>query len=116
MRRFTAVSYTHLDQNTRSRDYYDVYILTKLQFGNIDLQALEQALAATSQKRGSYEVIADYENIMIAVKDSQVMKEQWQAYQRNFEYAADVDFQDACDTIIPVSYTHLTHHRPLRML
>ncbi|MDD3184182.1 MAG: nucleotidyl transferase AbiEii/AbiGii toxin family protein [Anaerostipes sp.] len=90
------------DQNTRPRDYYDVYILRKLQFNNINLQSLNQALAATSQKRGSYEVISNYKYIMETVKNSKVMQEQWQAYQKNFEYAKDVDFNDTCDVVVQV--------------
>ena len=37
------------DQNTRPRDYYDVYILTKLQYKNIEIKLLRAALTATSQ-------------------------------------------------------------------
>lgn len=90
------------DQNTRLRDYYDVYILRKLQFNNINLQSLQQALIATSQKRGSYEVISNYKNIMKTVKKSKVMLELWKAYQKNFEYAKDVDFIDACNMVVQI--------------
>ena len=30
------------DQNTRPRDYYDIYILTKLQLKNIDIEVLKR--------------------------------------------------------------------------
>lgn len=90
------------DQNTRPRDYYDVYILRKLQFHNINPQALKQAFIATSQKRGSYEVVLNYKRIMDTVKNSKVMQEQWQAYQKNFEYAKDVDFGDVGDVVVRI--------------
>ena len=32
------------DQNTRPRDYYDIYVLTKLQFDNVKLDSLKDAL------------------------------------------------------------------------
>lgn len=35
------------DQNTRPRDYYDIFILIKLQSGNIDLATLKGAMRAT---------------------------------------------------------------------
>ena len=50
------------DQNTRPRDYYDIYILAKLQYTHIEPKALREALHATAQKRGSVEVIKDYRN------------------------------------------------------
>ena len=37
------------DQNTRPRDYYDIFILTKLQSGNIDLTTLKGAMWATTE-------------------------------------------------------------------
>ena len=41
------------DQNTRPRDYYDIYILSKLQAENIDPETLAYALHATVKKRGT---------------------------------------------------------------
>lgn len=41
------------NQNTRPRDYYDIYILAKLQYSNIDSESLKEALDATAKKRGS---------------------------------------------------------------
>ena len=52
------------DQNTRPRDYYDVYILTKLQAENIDFPALGAALMATASKRGSDSILQDYRAIV----------------------------------------------------
>lgn len=90
------------DQNTRPRDYYDVYILSKLQHSNINPESLKQALNATSQKRGSSDVIVNYKSIMESVKASKVMQEQWIEYQKNFEYAADVKFEDVCDAVVQI--------------
>lgn len=36
------------------------------------------------------------------VKNSKVMQEQWQAYQKNFEYAKDVDFGYVCDVVVRI--------------
>lgn len=90
------------DQNTRMRDYYDVYILRKLQFDNINQQTLKKALIATAQKRGSYEVILNYKDIMELVRKSDVMQGQWRSYQITFEYAKDVDLNSACDVVVQI--------------
>ena len=87
------------DQNTRPRDYYDIYILTKLQYSNIDIGTLKEALEATVEKRGSIMVLKDYRKIMDTVKNSQIMQKQWDSYRKDFEYAADITFVDVCDTI-----------------
>lgn len=88
------------DQNTRPRDYYDIYILAKLQYANIEPDALKAALNATTQKRGSSAVIKEYRSIMNTVKKSEVMQRQWKNYQKDFEYAADIVFEDACDVVV----------------
>ena len=88
------------DQNTRSRDYYDIYILAKLQYKNIRPETLKAALLATTEKRGSAFVTGHYKEIMETVKASGVMQKQWLDYQKDFEYAADIDFLDTCNTVM----------------
>lgn len=88
------------DQNTRPRDYYDIYILTKLQYSNIEPDALKAALEATTEKRGSSEVVKDYRKIMDTVRNSGIMQKQWDNYQKDFEYAIDIAFVDACDVVV----------------
>lgn len=88
------------DQNTRPRDYYDVYILAKLQYKNIDPISLKEALNATSKKRGSTAVLQDYRSIIKTIRNSNVMIKQWKTYQKDFEYAADIHFNEVCDVVV----------------
>lgn len=88
------------DQNTRPRDYYDIYILTKLQYLNIDIRTLKTALDATVEKHGSKMVLKDYCKIMDVVRNSKIMQKQWDNYRKDFEYAADIAFMDVCNTIV----------------
>ena len=88
------------DQNTRPRDYYDIYILAKLQSPNIEPDVLKDALNATTEKHGSLVVVKEYRNIMHTVKNSEVMQRQWKNYQKDFEYATDIAFEDACDVVV----------------
>ena len=73
------------DQNTRLRDYYDIYILVKLQYANIEPSALKAALDATTEKRGSTMVVKDYRRIIDTVKNSEVMQKQWNYYQKDLK-------------------------------
>ncbi len=88
------------DQNTRLRDYYDIYILGKLQYQNLKIETLKAALEETSKKRGSAEILKDYVNIIDIVRNSGVMIKQWQMYQRDFEYASDISYGDVCDAVV----------------
>ena len=90
------------DQNTRPRDYYDIYILAKLQYSNIESNSLKAALNATAQKRGSSEVLKSYHKIMEVVRNSEIMQKQWKNYQKDFEYATDIIFEDVCDAVVQI--------------
>ena len=88
------------DQNRRPRDYYDIYILAKLQYSNINPNELNAALNATTEKRGSKVVIKDYRRIMGTVRNSGIMQRQWKNYQKDFEYATDIVFEEMCDSVV----------------
>lgn len=88
------------DQNTRPRDYYEIYILAKLQYSNIEPGTLKVALEATTEKRGSSEVVKAYRKIMNTVRNSEIMQKQWDNYQKDYEYSQDIAFVDACDTVV----------------
>lgn len=90
------------DQTTRPRDYYDVYILWKLQRQNINFNHLRAALIATASKRNSLELMKQYQNTMSVVRGSEFMQEQWQKYQRNFDYAKEISFEETCEAVIEV--------------
>lgn len=74
--------------------------MAKLQCSNIEPNALKTALNVTTEKRGSKAVVKDYRSIMDTVRNSEIMQKQWDNYQKDFEYAADIAFVDACDTVV----------------
>ena len=88
------------DQNTRPRDYYDVYILTKLQGENIDAKSLSLALSATAEKRGSAHLLSQFWDILSTVKSSSIMKSRWENYQKDFDYAKGIQFAECCNAIL----------------
>lgn len=77
-----------------------IQVLSKVQSANIDLKILKEALNATMMKRGSTGVIHGYEKIMKTVRESDVMIRQWEDYQKDFEYAAGIEFSDICDVVV----------------
>lgn len=87
------------DQNTRPRDFYDVYILNTLQKKNIDNQILKEAFAATVKKRGTEHIVTNYKEIIETVLNSSAMKDQWTRYQKEFEYAKDISFENTCKAV-----------------
>ena len=90
------------DQNTRPRDYYDIYILHKLQGDNIDIGTLAEALNATADKRGSSEVLKQYRHVMEMVISSDVMNRHWNNYRKDFVYASEIELADTCECVVQI--------------
>lgn len=85
--------------NTRPRDFYDVYILSQLQAKNIDITILADALKETTEKRGSRDILESADKIINAISNDNTMQERWAKYQKEFNYARDISFEDTLVSI-----------------
>lgn len=88
--------------NTRTRDFYDIYILHVMRWEECNLTTLKEALFRTAEKRNSNKAIQDYLNIITSLKTNKQLHDFWSKYQRNFDYAKNIAFDDACDTILQI--------------
>ncbi len=85
--------------NSRSKDFYDVYILYKLKQNEIDYGTLKEACLNTFNHRGTE---FNKKKIMSLLDD--LLKEKsiyirWENYQRKFSYARDIKFEDLLKSI-----------------
>ena len=88
--------------NTRIRDFYDLYMLTHLDKQNISNKMLVQAIKETSKHRESYNIINDkntVEEVIISIKNDKDLKQQWNKYQKNYEYAKEIKYEQLVESI-----------------
>lgn len=92
--------------NTRLRDFYDLYILQDTGM-EIDTKILAAALAATSRKRESEQLLPRYTAILNDIEASFAMRKQWESYQKKNSYAVGIgwndvitDIRNLCDSCI----------------
>lgn len=90
------------DQNTRPRDFYDVYILSKLKWQHIDFEVLSKALDMTSSYRGTQSMMKDYLSAINTIRNSKDMNEYWLRYQKDFDYALGLTFDEVIDAVSKV--------------
>ena len=88
--------------NTRPRDFYDVYLITKTQ--NFDNNIFHQALSATSAHRGTTEKISNVPEILESIEKSEILRNQWEKYRREYPYARDIKFEDTIKAIKDLTY------------
>lgn len=87
------------DQNTRLRDFYDIFILYTLKNSQLSYDLLQESLIATAKKRQSYEIMSDYREIIDQIQNNRVIQKRWNLYQKDYEYARDIDFSAICEVI-----------------
>ena len=87
------------DQNTRLRDYYDIFILTKLESKNIEISTLEMALRETAEKRGTYNRIKEFNQVIEIIELSDIMRQRWDNYSKKNSYAEGIKFEETCESI-----------------
>ena len=85
--------------NTRMRDYYDLTVLSIVKSESINVSDLREALEATSRKRESHELMADWEHILKQIREDVGLMGQWERYQRKYDYAADYGWEDIVGNI-----------------
>jgi predicted nucleotidyltransferase component of viral defense system len=85
--------------NTRLRDFYDVYILIKLQIENVDLTLLKLAIDETVKNRQSISTFNEKFVIFGEVISNNQLQKLWQQFQRKNDYAEDIDWLELTNKI-----------------
>ncbi len=86
--------------NTRMRDYYDIYTLTRIYKNSIDILVLRDAFAATCKKRDSLGLMHEGENITTIVADDNTLSERWKVYKAKYSYAVDISYDKVIKSIV----------------
>ena len=80
-----------LELNGRTRDFYDIYLIYKKEWQNINIDHFRKAIDKTFTKR---EYKGDPFEGLDIIRNSEMLKERWNKYQRNFSYAEGIEFED----------------------
>ena len=80
-----------LELNGRTREFYDIYLIYKKEWQNINIDHFRKAIDKTFTKR---EYKGDPFEGLDIIRNSEMLKERWNKYQRNFSYAEGIEFED----------------------
>ena len=94
--KFESIISRNID-NTRRKDYYDLYMFVHLKWNDINKDALRKAIINTSKTRETLDYI-DNANIEL-ISDDSSLKSLWKSYQKAYEYAKDIEFVDTINAI-----------------
>jgi len=83
--------------NSRMKDFYDVFILTKMYVKNLNHRDFSNAVIKTAIQR--HTILADANLIIEEIAANSEMLRLWKRYQVDNSYAADIDFLDAVSSL-----------------
>ena len=78
--------------NTRPRDFYDVYILTKTQ--SINNKVFAEALRSTAAHRGTNHIFNNISNRLEEIEESETLRARWNRYTKDYRYADKISYED----------------------
>jgi len=88
--------------NTRSRDYYDVYILLTKRTADIDKTELLAAIKRKTEERGTTVYLEQHEKYLTDIRESRDLLALWNAYKAKYPYAEGIEFSDIVDCLAGV--------------
>ncbi len=84
---------------TRARDFYDLYTLYHMYKEQIRIQVLKLAVEHTARKRGSLELLAEWEEILADIREEEALKNLWKNYTADNPYVGGLTFDDVADAV-----------------
>lgn len=94
---------TRAEANTRMRDYYDIYVLTKQEKVPLNIKNLRDAFIATCRKRSSDHKIGSLFEVLHSVALSGKMQNQWENYKISNLYVGDLTWEDAAQAAVDLA-------------
>lgn len=96
---YTLLAYGAIDDtNSRMKDYYDLYLITKV-YEDLDLEKINLSLEKTMAQRDNYIEVHDYEKIIDYLSRSENQNILWSKYSEEEPYAEGIGFDEVLNQI-----------------
>lgn len=87
------------ETNTRAKDFYDLYVLIKEYWNELDKANLIKAILNTCKRRESLYILDELKERFVFIKESSILQVEWNKYQIAHLYARDIDYADIMKNI-----------------
>ena len=84
------------EANSRTRDYYDVYMICEMYLESINIIDLKEAVRKTFEKR---KYNGNIINTLKVIEESVILLNRWQSYSTKYNYARDVSYMDVIQSL-----------------
>lgn len=87
------------ETNTRAKDFYDLYIIIKDYWNDLDKTNLIEAIQNTCKRRDSLYILDEIEERFDFIKESNILQNEWNKYKIAHLYAKDIEYADIMKNI-----------------
>lgn len=87
------------ETNTRAKDFYDLYIIIKDYWNDLDKINLIKAIQNTCKRRDSLYILDEIEERFDFIKESNILQNEWNKYKIAHLYAKDIEYADIMKNI-----------------
>lgn len=85
--------------NSRSKDFYDLYVLRKIKLDNVDACTLRKAFKETCKYRGLAVFKDDALSLVNEIGRSKLMNGRWDSHVKRAKYAANLSFEEVINSV-----------------
>ena len=96
--KFESILTRNID-NTRMKDYYDLYMFVNFKWNDINKKELLEAIINTSTKRQTIDYILNANKYIKLIENDNKLKQLWNSYVSVYSYAKDINFEDIIKAI-----------------
>lgn len=89
--------------NSRSKDFYDIFVLYHTRQEEIDTEKLKEACKNTFSYRNTEYNVETFRKLLVELKADEKLNNYWKNYQKQYGYAAGILYQNviqACESLI----------------
>ena len=87
------------ENNSRSKDFYDIYTIMRNNEKQVDIDALKVSVALTFAYRKTHILKNTALDIVCQIDDNDEINSRWKRYQKKSPYAKDIGFENVIDEI-----------------
>ena len=84
------------EANSRTRDYYDVYMICEMYLESINIIDLKEAVRKTFEKR---KYNGNIIKTLKVIEKSEILLNRWQSYSTKYNYAREVSYMDVIQSL-----------------
>ena len=85
--------------NSRSKDFYDLYIIYKLRWNDINVSTLKEAFNNTCRYRNTIFSLGHATEIKNQIENDLSMQKRWESFSKKNEFASDISFSDTISVL-----------------